>query len=200
MKKLGFLLLHLLIAFLSPYAWLSMVLRSSGGLLTATGLASLKYFTVLSNLLSGLASLILVLSRLLKKDAPWIHRLHYAAAVSVGLTFLTVIAFLGPLYGYEAMFEGSNLWLHLVLPLAAEAAFILFNPMPMTRRDNALAVLPMLLYGVGYVGNILANGRDANDWYSFLAWGYPAGVAIFLLILAVTFGLGLLLRKANVRQ
>ena len=53
--------------------------------------------------------------------------------------------------------------------------------------------------GAGYLLNNIINGigewPDTNDWYSFLTWGYPAGIAIFAVICAVTWLLGLAMRK-----
>lgn len=201
MKRTLSILLNVLIAVMAPWAWLRMALRASGGLLSSGGLGSLKYFTVLSNLLAGLASQVFLVALALGKRAPWISRLKYIAAVSVGLTFVTVMVFLGPLFGYRAMFTGSTFWMHLVLPLAAAADFVFFNETPMARRDNLLATVPMLLYGAAYVGNNLINGTGqqphANDWYAFLTWGYPVGVLIFFAVLLATFLIGLAFRKAN---
>ena len=40
-----------------------------------------------------------------------------------------------------------------------------------------IAVIPMIVYGTFYLGNILLNGRgewpDTNDWYGFAMWGIP---------------------------
>jgi hypothetical protein len=60
-------------------------------------------------------------------------------------------------------------------------------------------MIPPLLYGTVYLLNNVINGRgewpDTNDWYAFLAWGYPAGIAIFGVICGVTWLLGFMMRK-----
>ncbi len=126
--------------------------------------------------------------------------LRYAAAASVGLTFLTVLLFLGPLYGYRSMYRGANFWFHLAVPVLSAADFCVSEGLArFSFRQSLWAVAPMLLYGLGYVANILINGREGNDWYSFLLWGYPVGVGIFVLLILLTWGLGRLLILASRR-
>ena len=153
------------------------------------GFRTLKYFTILSNLLEAFACVLFVINgnELIK----------YVGAVSVGLTFTVVMVFLGPLFGYRMMFYGASLWFHALIPLMAMAEFVMCNSREMTSRDNLYAVFPMLVYGIGYVGNIIIRGIPHNDWYGFMSWGYPVGTVIFALIVAVTYLIGLLLRKIN---
>ena len=184
-------------------AWLYMVFHAAGGLvLTAAGFANLKYFTILSNLLTGAAAILYAISLLRGKTPRWIELLKYSGAVSVGLTFLVVMVFLGPLYGYGSMFRGANLLFHMLIPLAAMAEFAFFLPFrPMHFSESLLATVPMLLYGFGYLGNILINGRgewpNTNDWYSFTYWGMGVALLIFAVIILATWGIALLLRLAN---
>jgi len=184
-------------------AWLYMVFHAAGGLvLTAAGFANLKYFTILSNLLAGTAAILYAIRLLRGKTPRWIELLKYSGAVSVGLTFLVVMVFLGPLYGYGSMFRGANLLFHLLIPLAAMAEFAFFLPFrPMRFSESLLATVPMLLYGFGYLGNILINGRgewpNTNDWYSFTYWGMGVALLIFAVIILATWGIALLLRLAN---
>ena len=121
------------------------------------------------------------------------------AAAAVGLTCAVVLTFLGPLYGYPAMFAGGSLYMHLLTPVAAIAEIIFLSDYSFTRRDNRLVVLSPLVYGVFYLGNNIINGigewPDTNAWYYFLAWGYTVGIMIFAIICVVTWLLGLAMRK-----
>ena len=99
--------LNVLLAIAVFGAWGRMVV-SGEGTLASTGLSSLKYFTVLSNLLEGFACLYWLAGKGAKGE-----RLKFVATVAVSITFLVVMTFLGPLYGYPFMFEGANLWFHL---------------------------------------------------------------------------------------
>ena len=87
-------------------AWLVMIFGSEG-MLSSGGLSNLKYFTVLSNVFEGAASAVwLILNGRAASDKGrrFAELLKYAACVCVGLTFVTVLVFLGPLYGFGNMF------------------------------------------------------------------------------------------------
>ncbi len=193
-----------LLVLLVAAAWIQMIPRA-GGSLSSTGLRSLRYFTVLSNLLCGIAALIHLLA-LTRGPAPaWVLRLSYLGAVSVGVTLLVVMTFLGPLYGYLDMLRGANLWFHLVIPVLAILENILLEQGERpSLRDSLLAILPTFLYGVGYLVNILLNGigewPDTNDWYLFFHWGVPTAMGIYAAILLLTWGIALALRALGRRR
>ena len=200
-RRILSLILNLAIAGAALAAWLRMVLRfDENGVLTASGFRSLKYFTVLSNLLQAGASLAYAMAVLTTGGAPLgVRMVKYAATASVMLTFLVVVAFLGPVFGYKGMYEGGNLWLHLVVPLAAAADFMLLDRSgPIPFGASFAALVPMLMYAVFYVGNILARGirteHGTNDWYGFLGRGWGGGAVAALAVTLATWGLALLLR------
>lgn len=176
-KRLISLILNAAIAVAVFVSWGSMAFSVEGGVLTAPGLRSLKYFTVLSNLLQAFASVAYVffvaraLTGRVERAPRAVTVLKYAGTVSVSLTFLVVVLFLGPVLGYRGLFDGVSFWLHLVVPLAAAFDFCALDREGSLRlRDSLWAILPMLLYGVGYVLNLLVNGRVA-DWYGFATAG-----------------------------
>ena len=207
-------------------SWIGMTLLGHGTL-SLSGLGNLKYFTILSNLFAGAVAIIWLIKaregdgrkapksagedegaedgrKAPKSAGARVERLKFIAACAVGLTFVTVVVFLGPLYGYISMFSGFNLFLHLVVPVAAMAEIVFLADAEYTRRDNFLVVVPPLLYGAVYLANNVINGRgewpDTNDWYSFLAWGYPVGIVIFVIICLVTWLIGFAMRKAGSRR
>ncbi len=179
---------------LSFFLWKKEILAESGW-------ANLKYFTVESNLFVGIVCIVWIASRLAGKQGKWLSVLKYVSAVSVFVTFSVVVAFLGPRYGYGLMYYGSNLFFHLLIPLLAIAEFVLFEK-KISLPESLFAMIPPFVYGIGYLVNCLANGIGSwetvrNDWYGFLEWGYAVGVAIFAVICALAWGLGLLLRFLN---
>ena len=101
------------------------------------------------------------------------------------------------------MFAGANLWLHLIVPVAAMAEIVFLSDAVYTKRDNNIAIIPPLIYGIVYLVNILLNGMgewpNTNDWYLFFYWGYPVGVVIYLIIMLVTWLLGFFMRKAQAK-
>ena len=111
MRKAVSKCLDLLIGGLALWVWLSSAFGSGRhGAFSMEGLQSLRYFTVLSNLLQGGVCLACLCGA---KVGRW----KYVAAVSVALTFFVVLLLLGPAYGYDTMYVGANLWFHLILPI-----------------------------------------------------------------------------------
>lgn len=188
------------------YAFYVMYFRSEG-LLQAKGIAAFKYFTVQSNVFGGIMAVVWLISfafsaRKGQRNVPRVvSLLKYTAAVCLGLTFLTVMVFLGPLYGYIAMLRKANLWFHLLIPLTAMSEFVLFNRERISLKNCAASMTPMLAYALGYLIYNLIMGRSEDpfryDWYGFLLWGWDVGVIILTVICAATFGIGASLRLLN---
>ena len=189
MRKIISRILNIVIAVLALWAWIAMVFRlGRHGDLSAGGLQTLRYFTVLSNLMQAGVSLAYAFGA---KPRRW----KYASTVAVALTFTVVLVFLGPLYGYPSMYAGANFIFHLVVPVLAMADFIFLDREGTFRlTDSLLAMIPMLAYGHFYVGNLLINGIEGNDWYSFARGGPLSAAIVFCLILHGNWGLALLLR------
>ncbi len=172
---------------------------SDAGLMSS-GFANLKYFTVLSNLFCGIVAVIYLIFRLRSKELSILPKLMAASAT--GLTFLIIAAFLQPLYPDLNLYERGNLYFHLIVPLLSMAEFFIIKtrekiPFKYTLYSAALA----LAYGTYYLVNILINGigewPDTNDWYGFLNWGFPIGIAIFAFVVLMDFGIACLLRSMN---
>ena len=103
--------------------------------LESTGLESLKFYTVDSNILVGLASLILIiyeyllLKKKIKKIPKYVYIIKYIATVAVSLTFLVTLLYLSPLYGSKFLFlyQNSNLLFHLLVPLLSFISFVFYE-------------------------------------------------------------------------
>jgi hypothetical protein len=129
MKRKSAIGINLFVGVMSYVAWLWMVFAvSHGGPLADGGVRSLKFFTVLSNLFNGTICLVFA-ARLM--GSGWVtQRLktwRLMGAAAAGLTFATVMGFLGPVFGYQYMFNGPNFFLHLLLPVLSMLSFILFE-------------------------------------------------------------------------
>ena len=175
-------------------AWLMMFLGPSA-ILASEGTQSLRYFTVLSNLFEGLVSIIWLATRIPKKGTHLFEVLKLIACQSVFLTFVTVMAFLGPLLGYGVMFEGGNLWLHLVIPAVAAAEMIFFVREDFSIREVLLGLIPVILYGTVYSVN-----PAWDDFYGFFQWGIPAALLIYAGMCLIVFISGCVLRKIIARK
>ncbi len=179
--------------------WISLFFKAEdAGFLESGGLVSLRYYTVLSNLLSGIASVVWLIGAFRKKESAVADKFKYFSTVAVMVTFMVVAAFLAPLYGVKLLFNGSNLWYHLILPLLAIAEFLIFNKTKMGWKDNLFVTVSVWVYGTFYMLNNLINGTgvwpDTNDWYGFLNWGWGPGIVIFVGVAVIAFVMGLILR------
>ena len=179
------------------FAWLIMFFNTKEGMLTARGFINLKYYTTLSNIFAAAVAAAWIADHFRKKENSAMSVWKLMSAAAVGVTFMVVIGFLGPLYGFGTMYVGSNFFLHLVVPLMAMAEFIIFNDKKLGMKENLFVMLPPLIYGTVYFINTIINGTEGNDIYGFLIWGYPVGVLIFAGICLVAFIIGLILRLVN---
>ena len=104
-------LLNILLPIIILYEYYIMFFYGDGTMLGVGEIKSLRYFTVLSNLFEALACI------------AWLftsnEHIKYYATFAIMITFTVVMGFLGPLFGYSLMFQGPNLYFHLIVPLAA---------------------------------------------------------------------------------
>ena len=143
--------------------------------------ACFRYFTVDSNLLAACSSLIVALCIVLGYIPQWALLLHFTGTVSVMLTFLTVVFFLGPTKGYAPMFEGTNLFFHLIVPLFSAASLLLmwsYSDFPFAQ--SLWGLLPMIVYGAVYTYLVMGK-KIWPDFYGFVAKGnYFVPIALML--------------------
>ena len=213
-KKISFIIDVLIVIFVA----VGTVIMFNGAAdetgLSTSGLYNLKYFTVLSNEFCGIVTIVNVIRQIAgKRGIPQFF--DYMAVTAVGLTFAVIVFFLQPLYREMNLYQGGNLYFHLIVPVIAMCRFVLFsdedNDDKLPFKSTFIAAIPSIIYGFGYLINILINGigewPDTNDWYGFLNWGYPVGVGIFAGVVLINWivaliirGLYLLVRKNKLRS
>ena len=126
----------------------------------------LRYFTVQSNLFCAAVSLTAAAARLSGGAPAALLTLKFVATAAVSVTFLTVLVFLGPQYGYKLMFTGPDLWLHLVCPLLALLTFFAWDRPALSWQTALLGVIPVLLYGLLYLHRVV-RVKSWEDFYGF---------------------------------
>ncbi len=176
--------------------------KAEEGALQSSGFENFKFYTVLTNVFCGIVASVFLVFKLLKKDTEKIRALKLAAVVGVAITFAVVAFMFGPLYGFLQFYKRGNLYFHLLLPVTAMIEFIVVRRKKMPFRYAVFAAVPTLLYAIGYLLNILINGiggawPDTNDFYGFLNWGWPVGIAIFTGIPLTAFGVALIFRAVS---
>ena len=169
--------------------------KDDAGVLMASGLENLKYFTVLSNIFCLIVAIIFIVLSLMRKKCPIILKLISVSGVA--LTFAIVAFFLAPMYPDLNMYEGSNRFFHLIVPIVAMIEFIMYEQeRKMPFKYTFFAAIPSLIYGNFYLANCLINGigewPETNDWYGFLNWGYPVGMVIFAGVVLANWGIACL--------
>ena len=172
------------------------------GALQSSGIENFKFYTVLTNVFCGIVASVFLVVKILKKDTEKIRVLKLAAVVGVAITFAVVAFMFGPLYGFLQFYKRGNLFFHLLLPVTAMIEFIFIRRKKIPFKFTVFAAIPTLLYGIGYLLNILINGKggpwpDTNDFYGFLNWGWPVGIAIFTGIPLTAFAVACLFRAIS---
>ena len=190
--------LAVVILVIMSIAWFYMPGREADPFLDGIGLFC--FFTTDSNVLAALACLALLPTNFKGQkpgmgDTPlplaaFVFKFVGTAAVTV--TFMTVMLFLGPVYGYTAMFKGANLYLHLVCPLLCIVGFCCAEAGTLSFKEMLLGMLPVLVYGIVYFTMVVALGAW-KDFYTFNTGGLwyvslvAMGAATFVFCLALRF-------------
>lgn len=134
-----------------------------------------RYFTMLSNLLSAAASVVVVIAWLCGGLPVWVQLLKFAGTAAVTVTMLTVLLLLAPLsHEWKDFFAGAQFLMHLICPLLAIVSFLVFEKTrPMTAWAIAVGVAPVALYGILYWYKVIfvPEERKWPDIYSFTLIG-----------------------------
>ena len=196
-----------ILVFLLVLTGVILMLTIGSSALGETNITVFKFFTFQSNLFMGIVAFIYALFQLLillnKRDKiPHVLLVfNHVGTTAVSLTFLVVIFFLGPIYGYNLMYLRANLFFHGLAPLAAMIGYMFIHKECKIKfSDTFFAILPSFLYGVVYLINVVANNAygDINiDFYMFGANGPVIGVLTFFIVMSVAYGFGLVLYFVN---
>lgn len=211
LKKAYILNLCLFVLEVFAIGW--MMSGLSGGVLSARKLATLKYFTVDSNILLGIAALIAAIDqrKVLRGEKGEVSLstliLKLSGTFGGTLTMLVTIFFLGPTlgrtYGFFSLFEKSNFFLHLVNPVLGIVTFLCFEKsFRIAFRHTFTAIIPLVLYAVYYVIVTLShtvNGVVAKgyDWYGFFFLGVKSAYIVLPVIIVISWLISFALWKLN---
>lgn len=197
------LILNLIIVFFAVIGIILMLTsEAEEGALQSSGLENFKFYTVLTNVFCGIVALIYLICIFAKKGTEKMAALKLAAVCGVAITFAVVAFMFGPLYGFLQFYKRGNLFFHLLLPVTAMIEFLIIKRRKIPFKFTVFAAIPTLLYGIGYLLNILISGiggpwPDTNDFYGFLNWGWPVGIAIFTGIPLTAFAVACLFRAIS---
>lgn len=144
-----------------------------------SGLQSFRFFTTDSNLLSMLGAMVIIPFevRVLRGRAQKLPRfavvIKYVTTASVTLTFLTVMLFLGPVFGYSVFLGDTGIFTHLLSPLFAIYSFTLLETNCEISFKNVLwALVPTLIYGGVYMTQVFIIGKKNGGWEDFYFFNF----------------------------
>ena len=172
-----------------------------------TNITVFKYFTFQSNIFMGAVALVYAIYQLLiilnKRDKlPHVLLVfNHVGVTAVGLTFLIVIFFLAPGYGFDKMYNNANLFFHALVPIVAMLNYIFLEKECSFKFINTLfSIIPSLLYGIVYfivVASLNAYGDINIDFYMFGANGPLIGAFNFIAVMSIAYGFGVAIYFIN---
>ena len=166
------------------------------------GIRTFCMFTVNSNILCGLAMLLLLPYTIdgLRTNRyvlpKWVVDLLFAGVTSVGLTFLISLCVLAPVKGFVLIFTGSRFFLHGVCPILAMLAFCFFiSTHVIALRESVYAMIPVMLYAMVYYFMVEILGPKNGGWDDFYGFftRIPAWISL-LSFMPLTFAIASFLR------
>ena len=180
-------------------------------ILSTNKIEMFKFFTVDSNLLMGIASLLYTIYniKVIKKERKEIPKiilqLKFVATTSIMLTFLVTAFFLAPTsnYPFSFFYQNSNLFFHLIVPLCSLYTFIILEKENRLQwKESFLGLVPVVLYSIFYTSNVILHTKNGivsweNDFYGFLRGGYQTIVFVIPLMFLITYGISIILWYLN---
>ena len=180
-------------------------------ILEARSISMFKFFTVESNVFVGIVALIFAIKEirvLTNKEVDIgkkLYILKLMATTAVGLTFLVVFTYLGPISkgGIPSMLMNSNLFFHLIIPVLSMINFAFFEKTEKLHfKDSFYGIVPTFLYEIYYLGNIIVHMENGMvspkyDWYWFVQNGVWTAIIVAPMILLISFIISLVLWRIN---
>lgn len=182
--------------------------------LTEEGFYALQFFTVDSNLLAGISSVIIIVYYLLimknkiNEIPKWVSILRLCSVVGVSVTMMTTVFYLGFIApdGYFSMFYNANLFYHLLVPLFCIISFVLFEEeLLLPKKVCYYGLFPTAIYSIYYMYNVFSHYDHGvsfhYDFYGFAQGGVVGMIISFLFMLGLTLLISfLLLLFKNLRR
>ncbi len=139
--------------------------REDGRWNPAKGKKAFRYFTTQSNVLCAVSAFAICLF----PDKDWAYYLKVMGTAAVTVTMLTVLFFLGRIYGYIALLKGSDLFMHLITPLLAIVSLCVFERRGIGLLAAFVGIIPVALYAHLYLYNVVFAPQEKRweDFYSF---------------------------------
>lgn len=183
---------NLTIVILTAYSVIQFFVASGDGNMSVQGVTCFRYFTIDSNILCAIFALLLIpyaIRGLRTGESSFPIRLEigkFVGTTAVGVTFFTVLFFLGPTMGYDVVFSGTSLFLHLICPLTAIISFLCFETEHfLGRAPILLSLVPTVIYGMIYFVMAIGVGEAQGGWPDFYGFNrgglWPVSIVVMLI-------------------
>lgn len=147
-----------------------------------------SYFTVESNILVGITTVMLIANP--ARDGAWFRVLRIAGMFGITVTLVIYHFVLSPLAAFTGIAAASNIGLHYVVPAFAIIGWVLFGP---RSRVTWRALLLALIWPAAFMVLTVAQGAITGFYpYPFVnidVLGFPTvainGVGVILLLFAI---------------
>ena len=162
------IIVNLVIVGWMAYCVYNMMTKGLEGNMEGSKFVAFRYYTIDSNVFAALASLVMLLTRLTKgQPKSFATNFKFYGTCTVVVTLITVLVFLGPIMGYRAMFEGDNLYMHLIGPLLCLISFCFLDRGPkLSMKHAGKALIPTAIYGTLYFFMVIVF-KKWPDFYGF---------------------------------
>ena len=182
-------------------------------LLASSGGSAFRFYTVDSNILVGISSLvmaiyeILVISKKIDKLPKFVYLFKYIGVVGVSLTFLVTLLYLSPLLGrnFILLYLNTNLLFHFIVPILAFVSYTVYEKNELEFKYSFIAIISMIIYAIYYTINILThldNGMVVKeyDWYGFVVGGTSSIIVVIPIIILFTYSISYVIYKLNKKK
>ena len=196
-----------ILVFLLVLAGTIVMMTIGSGALAENSLSVFKYFTFQSNIFMGVVAFIygyyqLLILRNKKDKIPHVLLVfNHVGVTAVGLTFLIVILFLAPGYGFDKMYNNANLFFHALVPVVAMINYMFFEKECAIKfKETVCSMIPCTLYGIVYFIVVASQNGYGNvkiDFYMFGANGPVVGAFNFIAVISIAYAIGLIIYFVN---
>ena len=196
-----------ILVFLLVLAGVIVMLTAGDGELAERNITVFKYFTFQSNVFMGIVAFVygyyqlLIIRKKIDKLPHVLLVFNHVGATAVGLTFIIVILFLAPGYGFDKMYNNANLFFHALVPVMAMINYMFFEKECKIKFfDTFFAMIPPTLYGIVYFIVVASQNGYGNvkiDFYMFGKNGPLVGAFNFIAIISIAYVIGLILFFVN---
>ena len=206
-KTIVSLIINLIIFTVTAGVVTSYFFGNTGGAFTY-GYECFRYFTTDSNILTAIAALITaiceirVLSGKAEKIPKFALVLKHMGAVSLTLTFCTVMALLMPFYGPEMMIGGTAFHMHVGAPIMSViSVMFLETEYRLSIKDKLTALIPAAVYGAVYFTEVILITKVNGGWDDFYKFNLNGMWFVTVpVMLGFTFVLSLLIGWVHNKQ